>query len=75
MVKFNGKITVLLYQLKKWTNHFFDIDENGSSAFIVWEDYRNGSDYDIIGREIDLSSGPTGSEIYFLLTLLINKSH
>ena len=43
----------------------FDIDENGSSAFIVWEDYRNGSDYDIIGREIDLSSGPTGSEIYF----------
>ena len=43
----------------------FDIDENGSSAFIVWEDYRNGSDYDIIGREIDLSSGPTGSEVYF----------
>ena len=43
----------------------FDIDENGLSAFIVWEDYRNGSDYDIIGREIDLSSGPTGSEIYF----------
>ena len=29
----------------------FDIDENGSNAFIVWEDYRNGSDYDIIGRE------------------------
>ena len=28
----------------------FDIDENGSSAFIVWEDYRNGSDYDIIGE-------------------------
>ena len=43
----------------------FDIDENGSSAFIVWEDYRNGSDYDIIGREIDLPNGPTGTEIYF----------
>ena len=43
----------------------FDIDENGSSAFIVWEDYRNGSNYNIIGREIDLSSGPIGNEIYF----------
>ena len=44
----------------------FDIDGDGSYAFISWEDYRNGTDYNIIGKEIDINSGIVSSEdIYF----------
>ena len=44
----------------------FDIDSNGAHAFISWEDYRNGTDYNIIGKEIDINSGIISSEeIYF----------
>jgi hypothetical protein len=35
----------------------FDIDESGQTAFIAWEDYRNGTDYNVVGREINLDSG------------------
>ena len=35
----------------------FDIDQPGQTAFIVWEDYRNGTDYNVVGRELNLVSG------------------
>ena len=44
----------------------FDIDAGGSYAFIAWEDYRNGNDYNVLGKEIDLNSGSISSDdIYF----------
>jgi hypothetical protein len=44
----------------------FDIDSDGSYAFISWEDYRNGADYNIIGKQIDIQSGSVSNEdIYF----------
>jgi hypothetical protein len=44
----------------------FDIDGDGLYAFISWEDYRNGSDYNIIGKQININSGAVSSEgIYF----------
>ena len=44
----------------------FDVDSDGLYAFISWEDYRNGSDYDIVGKEINVNSGFISSEdIYF----------
>ena len=44
----------------------FDVDSDGLYAFISWEDYRNGSDYDIVGKEINVNSGSISSEdIYF----------
>ncbi|OUW78528.1 MAG: hypothetical protein CBD77_04125, partial [bacterium TMED217] len=44
----------------------FDVDSDGLYAFISWEDYRNGSDYDIVGKEININSGSISSEdIYF----------
>jgi len=44
----------------------FDIDSDGLYAFISWEDYRNGTDYNIIGKEININSGNFSSEdIYF----------
>ncbi len=44
----------------------FDIDSDGSFAFISWEDYRNGVDYNIIGKEIDIHSGSVpNQDIYF----------
>ena len=48
------------------TSISFDIDSGGDLAFIAWEDYRNGMDYDIIGKELSLSSGVfSDQEIYF----------
>jgi hypothetical protein len=44
----------------------FDIDESGITAFIAWEDYRNGTDYNIVGKEINLISGSiTEVDVYF----------
>ena len=44
----------------------FDIDSNGSYAFVSWEDYRNGTDYNIIGKEINIASGSlSNDDIYF----------
>ena len=40
----------------------FDIDASGSYAFIAWEDYRNGNDYNVLGKEIDLNSGSISSD-------------
>ena len=43
----------------------FDIDSDGSFAFISWEDYRNGTDYNIVGKKIDIHSGVINSEDIF----------
>ena len=44
----------------------FDIDEPGQTAFIAWEDYRNGTDYNVVGREINLVSGDMNqTDIFF----------
>jgi len=44
----------------------FDIDSDGSYAFIAWEDYRNGTDFNIVGKEINISTGTISTEdIYF----------
>ena len=39
-----------------------DIDEGGNNAFIAWEDYQNGTDFNIIGRPMDLLSGDLPDE-------------
>ena len=44
----------------------FDVDDAGATAFIAWEDYRNGNDYNVVGKEIDLISGTLNTmDIYF----------
>ena len=44
----------------------FDIDGDGSYAFISWEDYRNGTDFNIIGKQVQINSGIVSAEdIYF----------
>ena len=34
-----------------------DIDVGGETAFIAWEDYRNGTDFNILGKPVDLVNG------------------
>ena len=34
-----------------------DIDEGGNNAFIAWEDFRNGTDFNILGKPVDLVNG------------------
>ncbi len=41
-------------------NATFQFNEDGSHVFIAWQDYRNGSDFDIYGEIIDLNTGAVG---------------
>lgn len=43
-------------------NPSMDVDPIGKTAFIAWEDLRNGSDYNVFGQEIDLVSGELNGE-------------
>ena len=43
-------------------NVTFQFNETGSHAFIAWQDYRNGSDFDIYGEILDLTTGSTGQD-------------
>ena len=38
-------------------NVSFEFNESRTHAFLVWQDYRNGSDFEIYGEVIDLASG------------------
>ena len=38
-------------------NISFDFNESGSHGLIAWEDYRNGSDFEIFGKLVDLNNG------------------
>ncbi len=42
-------------------NISFEFNESGTHAFIGWQDYRNGSDFEIFANIIDLSNGETQS--------------
>ncbi|MBI88446.1 MAG: hypothetical protein CMG60_00025 [Candidatus Marinimicrobia bacterium] len=37
-------------------NVSFEFNEAGTHAYLVWQDYRNGSDFEIFGSSIDLTS-------------------
>ena len=43
-------------------NPSMDVDPIGKTAFIAWEDLRNGIDYNVFGQEIDLVSGELNGE-------------
>ncbi|MBT3589613.1 MAG: T9SS type A sorting domain-containing protein [Candidatus Marinimicrobia bacterium] len=43
-------------------NPSMDIDPIGKTAFVAWEDLRNGNDYNIYGQEIDLITGELSGE-------------
>ena len=38
-------------------NVSFEFNDSRTHAFLVWQDYRNGSDFEIYGEVIDLASG------------------
>ncbi len=38
-------------------NVSFEFNEAGTHAFLVWQDYRNGTDFEIYGEVLDLASG------------------
>ena len=40
-------------------NATFQFNESGSHVLITWQDYRNGSDFDIYGEILDLNTGET----------------
>ena len=37
-------------------NVSFEFNEAGTHAFLVWQDYRNGSDFEIYGEVLDLAN-------------------
>ncbi|MFL2982855.1 MAG: T9SS type A sorting domain-containing protein [Candidatus Neomarinimicrobiota bacterium] len=41
-------------------NVTFQFNQTGSHVLIAWQDYRNGSDFDIYGEILDLNTGLTG---------------
>ncbi len=43
-------------------NVSFEFNQTGSHAFIGWQDYRNGSDFEIFGNTIEISNGEIGQE-------------
>ena len=52
-----------------------DIDAGGNYAFIVWEDYRNGADFNISGKPIDLVNGAVADEaVHFTADTTEQKS-
>jgi len=47
-------------------NPSMDVDTLGKTAFVTWEDFRNGTDFNIHGQEIDLENGIlTGESVQF----------
>ena len=47
-------------------NVSLDVNVEGDRIFVAWEDFRNGTDFDIYGHLIDLDSGePIGIETQF----------
>ena len=43
-------------------NFSFEFNEDRTSAFITWEDYRNGTDFEIFGEVIDLELGSSNNQ-------------
>ncbi len=43
-------------------NFSFELNEMNTHAFIAWEDYRNGVDFEIFGEVIELESGTMSSQ-------------
>ena len=39
------------------TNFTFDLNEDHSKSMIVWEDFRNGQNFEIFGQVLDLENG------------------
>ena len=47
-------------------NFTFELNESKTYALVTWEDYRNGSDFEIFGEIIDLEAGlPNNDDIQF----------
>ena len=47
-------------------NFAFELNENKTYALVTWEDYRNGSDFEVFGEVIDLETGlPNNGNIQF----------
>ncbi|MBI90219.1 MAG: hypothetical protein CMG60_09045 [Candidatus Marinimicrobia bacterium] len=44
-------------------NMSFGFNDSGTRSLIAWEDYRNGSDFEIFGQVIDLENGVLEGEI------------
>lgn len=44
-------------------NFSFDFNESENRSLIAWEDYRNGSDFEIFGQVVDLENGILDGEI------------
>ena len=44
-------------------NISFDFNDLGTRGLIVWEDYRNGSDFEIFGQVVNLENGVLDGEI------------
>jgi len=43
-------------------NFSFELNDYKTHAFIAWEDYRNGTDFEIFGEVIDLESGSLNNQ-------------
>ena len=55
------------------TNFTFDLNEDHSKSMIVWEDFRNGQNFEIFGQVLDLENGNlVGDAIQF--TSVVNDS-
>ena len=55
------------------SNFTFDFNENRSNSLLVWEDFRNGQNFEIFGQVLNLETGSLDSEpIQF--TSVVNDS-
>ena len=48
---------------KELTNISFDLNQSRTKTLITWEDYKNGVDFNIFGKVLDLNSGEMIGEL------------